>query len=180
MVINIHEREYDADASTVGALLDSLGSPEDFMWPGDRWPPMRFDRPLGVGAQGRHGMIRYYVESYVPGQKIIFRLTAPKGFNGTHWFEVEVVEPGRTRLRHTLEVRLSGTARLTWPFVIRWLHDALLEDLLDRAGIAVKDSKCRIRALPLHVRFLRRVLALLWNRNSKHGLSRDTSRAHVA
>jgi hypothetical protein len=180
MVINIHQREYDADAATIGALLDGLASPDDRLWPGDRWPAIRFDRPLGVGVRGGHGMIRYYVESYVPGQKILFRLTAPKGFDGTHWFEVEEVEPMRTRLRHTLEVRLSGTARLTWPLAIRWLHDALLEDALDRADAAVKDGKCKIRALPLHVKFLRRVLALLWNRKSKHGLPRHTGRAPVA
>ena len=180
MVINIHRREYDANAATIGALLDSLGSPGDRLWPRDRWPVMRFDRPLGVGARGGHGMIRYYVESYQPGQKIIFRLTGPKGFDGAHWFEVEEVEPGRTRLRHTLEVRLSGTARLTWPFVIRWLHDALLEDALDRAGVAVNDSKSVIRPLPFHVRFLRKVLVLFLNRKSKHGLPRHTGRAPVA
>ena len=55
---NIHERVLDAPAGKVGALIDSLAAADDLLWPTDRWPPMQFDRALGVGASGGHGPIR--------------------------------------------------------------------------------------------------------------------------
>ena len=38
-----------------GRLLDGLSAADDRLWPKDRWPAMRFDRPLKVGARGGHG-----------------------------------------------------------------------------------------------------------------------------
>lgn len=132
-VRNIHERLLPTLASQVGALLDSLASPEDALWPRRHWPAMRFDRPLGVGAVGGHGPIRYTVEAYEPGRRVRFRFTGPPGFHGFHGFEVEPVDENRTLLRHVLEMRISGAAMLTWPLVFRPLHDALVEDSLDEA-----------------------------------------------
>lgn len=134
---NAHERTLPAPAERVGALLDGLASPEDALWPRHDWPPMRFDRPLQVGAVGGHGPIRYTVEEYEPGRQVRFRFTAPRGFHGTHGLEVEPVDPDHTRLRHVLEMRPTGAARVSWPLVYRPLHDALLEDALDRAERAV-------------------------------------------
>jgi hypothetical protein len=34
-------------------LIDGLAGEQDRLWPWRAWPPMRFDRPLGVGAQCR-------------------------------------------------------------------------------------------------------------------------------
>jgi len=130
---NVHERVLNAGPDRVGALIDGLAQPGDALWPEDRWPPMRFDRPLGVGAVGGHGAIRYTVEAYEPGRYIRFGFTAPPGFHGTHSFETGAVGPGRTRLRHVLAMRTTGPAFITWPLVFRPLHDALLEDALDRA-----------------------------------------------
>ena len=36
-------------------------------------------------------------------------------------------------LRHTIEMTIHGPAFLTWPLIIRPLHDALLEDSLATA-----------------------------------------------
>jgi hypothetical protein len=135
-ILNIHERIIDGSVEHVGLLIDSLTSSNDLLWPTDRWPPMQFDRPLGVGAVGGHGPIRYTVEFYQPGYNICFRFTEPKGFVGTHRFEVEPTTNGKALLRHTIDMQVSGRALLTW-LVIRPLHDALLEDALDRAEIAV-------------------------------------------
>jgi len=79
-VLNIHERALDATAEKVGLLIDGLGSANDLLWPVDRWPAMRLDRPLGVGAVGGHGPIRYCVESYSPGRSVQFRFIEPRGF----------------------------------------------------------------------------------------------------
>ncbi|UNO43730.1 DUF2867 domain-containing protein [Streptomyces sp. MST-110588] len=38
---------------------------------------MRFDRPLGVGAYGGHGPVRYRVSAYDPGRRIRFDFTSP-------------------------------------------------------------------------------------------------------
>jgi hypothetical protein len=136
-VRNVHERVLVATPAQVGALLDSLGSVDDALWPGESWPAMRFDRPLGVGAIGGHGPIRYTVETYDPGRSIRFRFTAPAGFDGTHAFDVLQADADRTVLRHTIDMRVHGWAVVSWPVVYRPLHDALLEDGLDRAELAL-------------------------------------------
>jgi hypothetical protein len=157
MVHNMHERTLLADARRVGALLDSLGSPQDRLWPQDRWPVMRFDRLLQVGAIGGHGPIRYIVERYEPGCAVWFRLTEPAGFEGGHGFDLEPTASGGTRLRHVLTMDLRGTARVSWPLIFRPLHDALVEDVLDRAAVAVGDPPYK-RGWSPWVRVLRATL----------------------
>ena len=130
-VVNLHHRTVRADRH-VGGLLDGLAGADDRLWPHEHWPAMRFDRPLGVGAVGGHGPIRYRVEAYVPGTWIRFRFTAPRGFDGYHEFCVHESAAG-TRLEHRLVMAVHGPARLTWPLASRPLHDALIEDCLDRA-----------------------------------------------
>jgi hypothetical protein len=156
-VVNIHERVLDASADRVGQLIDGLASAHDRLWPHDRWPAMRFDRPLGVSASGGHGPIGYVVESYTPGRRVQFRFTKPTSFVGTHRFDVEPIEATRTKLRHTIEMQTTGLAWLTWAIAIRPLHDALLEDLLDRAD-AFTDKEVPSRKWSPWVRFLRWVM----------------------
>jgi hypothetical protein len=157
-VINMHERVLDASITQIGKLIDGLASADDKLWPRDRWPAMKFDRPLSVGAAGGHGPIRYTVESYIPGSRIQFRFTEPKGFHGSHRFEVERVEGEKTRLRHTIEMQVQGMARLIWPLVICPLHDALMEDALDQAEVTTGQEPAR-RCWLLWVKFLRRVMS---------------------
>jgi hypothetical protein len=134
-VLNIHERMLDIPADRAGELIDSLASASDLLWPADRWPAMQFDRPLGVGAVGGHGPIRYCVDSYASGRNIQFRFVEPRGFVGIHRFEIESTGNGRTTLRHVIDMRAVGLAWLAWTVAIRPLHNALLEDALDRAEI---------------------------------------------
>lgn len=162
-VLNIHERDLDATVPEVGRLIDALSSPADVLWPSRHWPAMRFDRPLQVGATGGHGPIRYFVEAYEPGRRVQFRFTGPRGFVGFHALDVQEIAPGRTRLRHVLQMETAGPAVLTWPLVFRWLHDALLEDALDQAETAVGAVGAVYRKPPrrrwsLWVRILRSVL----------------------
>jgi hypothetical protein len=132
-VLNVHEREIAATAVVVGALIDSLASDHDVLWPATMWPSMRFDRPLGVGAVGGHGPIRYAVEDYVPARSVRFRFRGPRGFIGHHRLEVLPIDEQATLLRHTIDMSTEGPALLTWPLVFRPLHDALLEDALAQA-----------------------------------------------
>ncbi|WP_305094465.1 SRPBCC family protein [Prescottella sp. R16] len=157
MIRNVHHRMIPADARVVGELLDTLASDDDRLWPCHRWPAMRFTGPLGVGAVGGHGPVRYSCEDYVPGRRVTFRFRRPRGFVGTHGFVVEPVDASRTRLTHRLEIDARGPARIGWPLIWRPLHDALIEDALDRAENAVVPHRHREpRPLSGYVRLLRR------------------------
>ncbi|WP_216905441.1 SRPBCC family protein [Nocardia noduli] len=135
-VINVHERRLPASAAEAGVLLDGLAGSGDRLWPKEKWPAMRFDRPLSVGAIGGHGPIRYTVEEYQPGQRIRFRFTGPRGLDGFHEFTVTEADDG-SLVRHLLAARPRGPMRLSWPLVFRGLHDACVEDCLDNAERAL-------------------------------------------
>jgi hypothetical protein len=154
---NVHHRELAAPAAEVGALVDSLASPDDRLWPSN-WPRMRFDRPLGPGAAGGHGPIRYVVEEHVPGESVRFRFTGPKGFDGFHRFDVSSGPGSSTVLRHTLRMTTHGAAVLSWPLVFRPLHDALIEDALTTAEESLGLPATR-RSWSTRVRLLRWLLS---------------------
>jgi hypothetical protein len=84
-------------------------------------------------AKGGHNSIGYFVEEYTTVQSIQFRFTNPKGFNGFHRYEIVKSAQQSVLLRHTIEMTRKGFAFLTWPIIIRPLHDALLEDSLATA-----------------------------------------------
>lgn len=133
-VLNLHRRVLAASPADVWALVEKLGGPDDLLWPSDSWPRVRFDRALQPGARGGHGPIRYEVTAVEPGRKLSLRFLAPAGFDGTHAFEVLPQTTGGCELVHTITMDTRGPALLSWPLVFRPLHDALLEDLLDRAA----------------------------------------------
>lgn len=137
--VNVHERVIPASVDAVGRMIDTLGSSGDRIWPHERWPALKLDRPLQVGAAGGHGPIRYRVESYEPGRRVRFRFLSPEGFVGTHGFDVEDAGEGAGKLRHVIEMQTVGRAVLKWFLIIRPLHDALLEDALDKVEGAFRD-----------------------------------------
>lgn len=156
-VLNIHSRELPVPAEKVGALLDSLSSPDDLLWPKHLWPPMKFDKSLSVGARGGHGPIRYDVAKYEPGKLVEFRFTGPTGFDGYHGYEVIEVDEETTELRQTLQMNTHGSALLTWPFLFRPLHDALIEDSLTKAQLEL-GLPADVKQWSLLVRCLRWIL----------------------
>jgi hypothetical protein len=159
-IVSVHTRELDCDPATVGRLLDALGSECDELWPRDRWPgiPIRFDRPLGPGARGGHGLIRYFVEAFEPGRSLLFRFEPGQGLDGIHRLRVEPLEHGRARLVHALDVEVGGALRVVSP-VLRRMHDALVEDLLDRAESATSGRRPRAEPLPRWMRAVNAVEA---------------------
>lgn len=128
---SVHERTIEAPAAAVGALLDRLSSPDDPIWPSPAWPPMRFDSPLGVGADGGHGFVRYHVTAYEPGRRVRFDFTPPA--SGHHEFVIEPLGEERCRLRHTLQLKRRGGMALGWPLAVRWIHDTVVEEVFDNA-----------------------------------------------
>jgi hypothetical protein len=156
-VRNVHQRFFAVPPERLAPLLDSLSSRSDLLWPFEQWPRMRLDRPLQVGASGGHGPIRYDVEQYEPGKRVAFRFRAPRGFDGTHAL---VVEPsaGGTLLRHEVEMETRGPALLSWPLVFRPLHDALIEDALEKAERMLLGSVASPACWSWRVRVLRALL----------------------
>ena len=130
MIVNVHERKLPASPEQVGALIDRFFTADDRLWPADRWP-MRRSGELRVGAVCHHDDVRYTVTEYEPGQRLWFTFTEID-VTGGHGFDV-LAEDGATRLRHTLRGRPHRSMRIMWPLLVRPIHDALLEDLLDNA-----------------------------------------------
>jgi len=152
---NVHERAIAAAATDVGALLDLLGSERDELWPAPAWPPMRLDRPLSVGADGGHDAIRYVVSAYEPGRRVEFRFHPVTGLDGFHALEIEPIDRESCTLRHVLAGQARGRMRLLMPLAVRWLHDAVVEDLLDNAERATTGSVARPYRHSRWVRLLR-------------------------
>jgi len=167
-VLNIHRRLVRGSRRDLGALIDSLGSPADRLWPRRNWPRLVLDRPLAVGAVGGHGPIGYVVDAYAPGNSVRCRFTAPKGFHGWHGFAVLDAAAGFCTLEHRLEMTTQGLARLSWPLLYGRLHDALIEDALSQAQVALGHEPDAV-AWTAVVRVLRR----LARRRSTHRPSID-------
>ncbi|GAA3394776.1 DUF2867 domain-containing protein [Cryptosporangium minutisporangium] len=152
---NVHSRELAASPSAVAPLIDGLAGPDDAFWP-TGWPPLRFDGPLGVGASGGHGPIRYSVTEYEPGRRLRCAFDPAIGVRGYHEFRVEPMDVGRVRLVHEIDAALRGGMRLGWPLAIRWLHDALIEDAFDNAERVTTGAVASPHRWSLWVRLLRK------------------------
>lgn len=97
----------------------------------EKWPAIRFKNGLKVGAEGGHGPIKYTVASKDYNNGIVFNFIN-KGFNGTHQFQINVINDIKVEVAHSIKMKTSGKATCYWIFVIRWLHDALIEDAFDK------------------------------------------------
>jgi len=136
---NIHERKIKASARTVGELLDSVSSSEDKIWPVENWSKIKFDRPLEVGAIGGHGAIKYKVIEYNPSSSIKFKFT--KDLEGYHEMVITEINRNECLLRHSIYAKVTGFMIFLWPIMIRPLHNALIEDLLDKVEIQLSSVK---------------------------------------
>lgn len=157
-VLNRHRRQLLGTLEEAALLLETLATREDRLWPLERWPPMVLRADKGPGSAGGHGPIRYHVESHEPGKRVLFRFEKPRGFNGTHGFELSV-DGKDVVLTHTIDMRLSGTAWISWPLLFRPLHDALLEDGLDKAAASMSGAEWEPRPFSPWVKTLRWMLA---------------------
>ncbi|XMO85752.1 hypothetical protein AAFN75_13245 [Algibacter sp. AS12] len=126
----------------VGLLLETLSSKDDKVWPKTNWPAIRFKDGLNVGAKGGHGIIQYEIEGNIPGDEIVFRFLKPHGFNGIHKFEIKDLGDNTTEVKHSIIMITEGiVATLKWALVIRWLHDALIENAFDTIENNALDKK---------------------------------------
>ncbi|RKE94749.1 hypothetical protein [Ichthyenterobacterium magnum] len=131
-VINVHKRIINQPKAQVVELLKTLATKDDKIWPREYWPAMQFKNGLAIGSKGGHGIIRYSVETKEK-DFVKFKFSKPKGFVGCHQFEIKALIQNKTEITHTINMNAIGFDVLKWVFVIRWLHDALAEDALDKA-----------------------------------------------
>jgi hypothetical protein len=157
-ILNVHDRTFAVGPDDLGPLLNDLASDRERLWPRRDWPPLRLANGLRVGSVGGHGPIRYVVERFDPGRRVVFRFTRPKGWSGTHEFVVQPDAGGGASLRHLLQVEATGWGLIVWAVVFRPLHDALIEDALARAAAALGEADARPPRHSLYVRLLRRLL----------------------
>jgi hypothetical protein len=157
-VQNIQRRVIEAPAEQVGALMGQLSSPQDQLWPVPAWSPLRLDAGLTVGSSGGHGRIRYALSEFEPGRRIRFAFAPELGIIGHHEFRVVPLDPARCEVVHEITGRVGGAMLLLWPLAIRWLHEALLQDLLDNLQRAATGSLPRPARWSPVVRVLRAVL----------------------
>jgi len=163
---NVHERTIEAPADEVGALLDAVGRDGDRLWPSPPWVPMRLDGPVAVGAAGGHGPVRYRVTEHEPGRRVRFAFDPKLGLMGYHELTVEPAGGGRCMVRHVLAGEATGSMRVLWPLAVRWLHDAVLEDLLDNAERETTGTVASPARWSGWVRFLWRRLEHPWPRRA--------------
>lgn len=132
-VHNLHRRTIAADLDTVGKVIDSLGGPQDLLWPVHDWLPLRMDGPMELGTAAGHGPARYHIAGYQPARWIRFELFSPGFMHGFHEFSVHPAGPNATILQHLLAMRLSPAGWPIYPTFFRVVHDTVIEMALDRA-----------------------------------------------
>jgi hypothetical protein len=131
-VNNTHTRVVAKDVTFVSPLLATLATKEDKIWPTELWPAMRFRDGIKPGTQGGHGPIKYTVTKLEPNRFIEFTFTRPLGFEGVHWIEITPSGDDISKIKHCIKIHTTGLATLKWIFLIRPLHDALIEDAFDK------------------------------------------------
>ena len=156
-VINKHKRIINQPKQRVSELLETLSNKDDKIWPNNNWPAIRFKNGLKVGSIGGHGPIRYKITNYKIGENIYFEFIKPSGFIGFHYFEIKENDADKTEVIHIINMRVFGLSMFYWLFIIRWLHDALIEDALDNIENEFSTKK-KITNWSLWVKFLRQVL----------------------
>ena len=153
-IINIHKRTIYQPKEKLSPLFKSLSSQNDLVWPYENWPAMRFKDGLKIGSKGGHGRIRYTIIEFVDDEYIKFQFSMPKGFNGVHELRIIGVSDSMTEIIHEIRAEITFKAIFLWVFVIRWLHDALIEDAFDKVENYFTETKKTTR-YNLWVRFLR-------------------------
>ncbi len=153
-VINIHKRTLNQPIEIVSQLFKTLGTQDDKIWPNKSWPPMRFKEELKVGAKGGHAGIKYTIIKFVEGEQVIFKFTKPVGFIGTHELKIKPIDNNKTEITHEINMNSTKMDTLHWVLIVRWLHDALIEDAFDKIENHYSENKKETK-YNLWVKFLR-------------------------
>lgn len=157
-VLNIHQRTINQSRVKVLEIVRTLATKNDKVWPKAYWPKMYLDNGLQVGSKGGHGFIKYSVTA-TENYNVEFTFSNPKGFIGFHGFYINETSEGLTNITHVIDMKTKGLDTFMWIFVIRWLHDALIEDALDKIENQFSKEKSKGNWNPW-VRILRFIIKL--------------------
>jgi len=153
-VVNIHRRSIHQPKAQVSKLFQTLATSEDKIWPSKNWPAMQFKNGINIGSNGGHGLIRYDITEFKAGHNIKFKFTKPNGFHGTHELRISSISEDTSEIVHNITMNTTFKASILWIFVIRWLHDALIEEAFDNVENYFSEEK-KITTYNLWVIFLR-------------------------
>lgn len=117
---NVHQRTFAATPEQLTAHLADL----DAIWPTHITPA---PRPQGELLRASPMLWQEFPR---PGAVRAFRVVAPTGIRGEHWFDLRRVEEGAV-LRHTIDGEASGPYEAIWREQIEPVHDRVLEALFD-------------------------------------------------
>lgn len=154
-VTNIHKRMIRQPISKIGEILATLSSDNDKIVATDKWPPVKLDKGLQIGSKGGHGFIKYFLTDYQLNKSITFQFSL-RGFNGFHKFELIELDTNTTEISHTIDMNTTGSMVIKWILAIRWLHDAFIEDALDRVESNFSETTKHSK-WSLWVKFLRKL-----------------------
>ncbi len=118
---------------------------------------MRLKEGLKVDSHGGHGPVRYFVKRYTKGEFIEFQFTGPRGLHGVHFFKFEELSVASTKVTHIIDIKIAGQGLIVWPLFIKWLHNALAEDALDKVQNHF-DGGSRKTNWSIRVKFFRTLL----------------------
>ncbi len=145
-MINVHEREMAAPIERIRPWIEAgwTGTERD-PFPRDvirswRKNPPGVDRLALIPGVTRigHGPFSFRFESW-DGQRWRVRVESA-GFRGWHGFDLEPTARG-CRVRHTLELELTGATRLVWAVCFARIHDWAVEAILDRIEEALRTGE---------------------------------------
>lgn len=132
-VTNIHKRKLKQSKEKVSLLFATLATKKDQVWPIENWPAIRFNDGVKVGSRGGHGIVRYTIIAFKEGESIRFKFSKPDGFIGIHTLSLKAISEKETEIIHEIKMHTATLkATVLWFFVIRWLHDALIEEAFDK------------------------------------------------
>lgn len=134
-VINYHHRDVDSSAAAIDQRFSFLGTETDDLWPSELWFPMRLDATPDAGGAGGHGPVRYHCSARKP-QTVVFTFDSVLGSTkwvGQHTFSVRPAAAGAT-VEHLIELEVPGWQYFQWKLVVEPLHNALIENLLEKAA----------------------------------------------
>ncbi|MCA0153866.1 hypothetical protein [Winogradskyella vincentii] len=130
-VNNIHKRTINQPKERLSVLIRTLATENDLIWPTRNWPSMRFKEGFKIGAKGGHGIIKYEIIKLKDGESIRFKFIKPEGFIGYHQLHLVGLSEIKTEIVHEIKMRTTFKATFFWLFIIRWLHNALIEEAFD-------------------------------------------------
>jgi hypothetical protein len=161
-VRNVHEREMRGSMQQLSEIVKTYGSKNDRMYPFERWPKMQLEGPEGpptVGRIGNRGAAQFVMTLYENGERIRYswKFLKPVGFDGHHHGEAQELGNGKILFRSVVDMNTRGLkATLLWLFVMRPLHDAVVEDSFDKVERELGSSPMVHEWSPW-VKFLRRL-----------------------